>query len=132
MEEEAARKKIIAICRKIRSDWDSGHDWRWPGVAETNKDALVRIKLNPTWPDYSSLAATWYFLEKFLECLDEGLSTFERFTWDDALSSLDVATKNLEKHQPVKDSIVIQYLPTSSKGLSPLSFITRLFRRSPG
>lgn len=130
MTEETARKKIVAVCRHIISEWDSGRDWRWPTAGHQVKTMLEAIPLDHKWPDYRSLAAVWWFLFRISEAVTEGMSTFENLSWDEALGVIEESARRLEKSRSIEDPTVLHYLPPGrAAGCNPFAAILIMLHR---
>lgn len=130
MTEETARKKIVAICKYMIAEWDSGRDWRWPSAGHDTIVKLKEIELDHKWPDYRSIASLWWFLFRASEDITEGMSAFENLSWEEALACIEESSRRVEKKLPVEDPAVLHYLPASgASGCNPLASVLMLFTR---
>jgi len=128
MTEETARKKIVAICKFMVSEWDSGRDWRWPSAGHDTLAKLDEIQLDSKWPDYKSIASLWWFLHNASKNITEGMSGFENLSWEEALACIEESSRRLAKNLPIEDPAVLHYLPSSgARGCTPLASIIAIF-----
>ena len=130
MTEETARKKIVAACRHVISEWDSGRDWRWPSAGHEVKSMLEQIPLGHKWQDYRSLSAVWWFLFRISEAITDGMSSFDNLSWEEALGCIEESARRLEKSRPIEDPSVLHFLPGSpAKGCNPFAAALLLISR---
>ena len=130
MTEQTARKKIIAVCAHIISEWDSGRDWRWPTAGKDCATMLQAIPLDTKWADYRSLGSVWWFLFRVSEAVTEGMSTFESLSWDEALGCIEESRRRLAKELTIEDPTVLHYLPKSrASGCNPFAAVIMILHR---
>lgn len=130
MTEETARKKIVAVCRHVISEWDSGRDWRWPTAGHDVLTMLKAIPVDKKWVDYRSLASVWWFLYRISEAITEGMSSFDNLSWEETLAAIEESARRLEKSRPIEDSSVLHYLPSSrASGCNPFAAVIMLLHR---
>ncbi|MGO8672322.1 MAG: hypothetical protein ACLQVD_13280 [Capsulimonadaceae bacterium] len=131
MTEDAARKKLIAIGRQIIAQWDTGRDWRWPTAGREGIEALQSVPLDPSWPDYRTLSAAWWFYKAVSDSIQEGMSNCGSLSWEEALAVIEDTARRLERRQQVEDPVVLRYTPVdAATGCSPLARLMARFRRS--
>lgn len=130
MTEETARKKIVAVCKHIISEWDSGRDWRWPTAGHEVKTMLEEIPVDHKWVDYRSLASVWWFLSHVADAISDGMSSFDNLSWEEALGAIEESRRRLDKKLPIEDTSVLHYLPSSrASGCNPFAAVIMLFAR---
>jgi hypothetical protein len=131
MDEAAARQYLIADSRRLLDEWREGRDWQWYGREGGFFNLEVTdADLQKNWASYPDLAATWWYLDAFVDSMQHGFPKLDGVTWEDSVLHVENIIERLEAGLPIKDERIVRFWRASSTGCNPFAFLFR--RRTSG